>query len=183
MCSTCLAARSLLTPDVLEHALSNQRCLRTAWKLANLYLASWDAPMLSDGAAPIRGLSEATTCYVSMSYFWPASRFDDVVLHEAAHVFLNCKRASVGLREIRGQEWLLATDVSKRETFAYACETYGRIVDLGRDPAARRRLLAEVEDEPRPPDDRVDADAYIAIVTDAGMARNGWKRIHVACAS
>jgi hypothetical protein len=63
-----------LTHDAIEDVLRAQRYLRTAWQLANLYMASCGAPMLSDDAVPILGLSQATTCYVSMGYFKPANR-------------------------------------------------------------------------------------------------------------
>ena len=49
------------------------------------------------------------------------------------------------LPETRRREWLLDIAFSKRETFAYACETYSRIIELAGSPAARRELLAEAE--------------------------------------
>jgi hypothetical protein len=71
---------------------------------------------------PILGLSEETTCYVAMDYFRAQKRFDDYVVHEAAHLFHNCKRKTIGIRETRRREWPLDIDYIKRETFAYACE-------------------------------------------------------------
>lgn len=41
----------------------------------------------------------------------------------------------------RRREWLLDIDFRKRETFAHACETYNRILELGDTPAARTALL------------------------------------------
>jgi hypothetical protein len=56
------------------------------------------------------------------------SQFADFVVHEAAHVFHNCKRFTVGLPETRTKEFLLPIDSHQRETFAYACEVYSRIL-------------------------------------------------------
>jgi hypothetical protein len=138
--------------------------------------------LLADDAPLIVGLSEETTCYVSMDYFRPNHRFDDFVVHEAAHVFHNCKRQTVGLPETRRREWLLDIDFRKRETFAYACEVYSRILEQGDSAAARRELLKEVENGPMPPDEQVDVEHYIDIVRAAIAARNGWKQILHACA-
>jgi hypothetical protein len=171
-----------LVPAIIETVLNNARYLGTTWHLANLYLASCDADLLSDEAVGILGLSEGTTCFVSMTYFQPNGQLDDFLVHEAAHVFHNCKRATIGLPEIRGGEWLLEIDFCKRETFAYACETYSRILALGESAADRRRLLTQAENGPMPPDDRLDAAEYIETLRAAVGARNGWKRIHQVCA-
>ena len=105
--------------------------------------------------ADLVGLSEDTTCYVSMDYFKPNSQFDDFVVHEAAHILHNCKRRTIGLPEIGGRERLLDIEFGKRETFAYACEGYSRIRELGRSVAAHRGLFLKLENGPTPPDDRV----------------------------
>ena len=171
-----------LTPVNIDAVLASTRYLGTAWDLANLYLASADAPLLSAVAPSIIGLSEETTCYVSANYFHDSKRFDDVVVHEAAHIFHNCKREMIGLPEIRGHEWLLEIDFAKRETFAYACEAYSRLVTLGSRRADRIMLLAELVQAPPVPDDRVDLDEYLDILREAIAARNGWKRILKRCA-
>jgi hypothetical protein len=90
-----------------------------------------------------------------MDYFRSNDRFADFVVHEAAHVFHNCKRRTVDLKETRRREWLLEMDFSKRETFAYACEAYSRILELGDSAHARRKLCQELEGEAMPPDERV----------------------------
>ena len=128
-----MLARSVvfLTPDNIEAILRAARWPGTAWDLANLYLASFGAELLSDEAPDIVGLGQETTSYVSIAYFAGAGRFDDFLVHEAAHVFHNCKRATVGLPHTRRREWLLQIDFRKRETFAYACEAYSRILELG----------------------------------------------------
>ena len=171
-----------LTPANIDTVLGGMRWLRTAWDLANLYLASVEAPLLSDRTPRLVGLSEETTCYVSANYFREENRFDDFVVHEVAHIFHNCKRETIGLAEIRGREWLLEIDYAKRETFAYACEAYSRLLTLSRVRADRTKLLAELAKAPTFADDRVDIDEYLDIVRAAVAARNGWKRILQRCA-
>jgi hypothetical protein len=170
-----------LTPTNIEAVLGEARWLSTAWKLANLYLASFGAALLSEGAPRIVGLSEETTCYVSARYFDEDNRFSDFVVHEAAHVFHNCKRQMVGLRGTRTREWLLQIDFGKRETFAYACEAYSRLLELGNSQATRTTLLSELEQGPLPADERVDAGEYLDILHESIAARNGWKRILERC--
>ena len=172
-----------VTPDTITTVLAATRWLNTAWDLANLYLESCDAELLAPDARQIVGLSEETTCYVSAEYFRAPNRFTDFVVHEAAHIFHNCKRRTIGLREIRGREWLLEIDYRRRETFAYACEAYSRIRECGASPDARRQLLADLEPGTTLADDRVDAGEYLDILGEAVAARNGWKRILARCAA
>lgn len=170
-----------LTPATVDTVLDQMQWLGTAWDLANLYLAGCDAPLLAEDAPCLLGLSEGTSCYVSAEYFASPGRFDDFVVHEAAHIFHNCKRATIGLRGTRRRERLLDIAFGKRETFAYACEAYSRIQELGDSPRARGMLLAEHKQGRRPPDERVDADEYFDILREAVAARNGWKRILARC--
>jgi hypothetical protein len=170
-----------LTPDNIASVIMGTSFASTAWDLANLYLLSCGAEPLSKEAPELVGLSEETTCYVSMKYFRSENRLDDFVVHEAAHVFHNCKREMIGLPIIRGREWLLDIDYHKRELFAYACEAYGCIASLGSTPTSRKALLAEIEADWIPPDDRVDVDEYLATLHEAVCARNGWKRILERC--
>lgn len=72
-----------LNPQNIASVLTQQTWLSTAWDLANLYLASLGAPALSQDACHIVGLSEETTCYVSLSYFEESDPFADFVVHEA----------------------------------------------------------------------------------------------------
>ena len=95
-----------LTPANIETVLREMRWLGTAWDLANLYLESFGAKLLSKHAPRIVGLSDEMTCYVSADYFREESRVDDFVVHEATHIFHNCKRRTIGLRETRRREWL-----------------------------------------------------------------------------
>ena len=171
----------VLSPATINEVLEQTPWLGTAWDLANLYLASVDAELLAEDAPNLVGLSEGTTCYLSANYFDATGRFDDFLIHEVAHIFHNCKRRLLGLRETRQREWLLEIDFSKRETFAYACETYSRIHEVGGGLQARQSLLAEYGQGPMPADDRVEVDEYLDILREAVVARNGWKRILDRC--
>jgi hypothetical protein len=170
-----------LTPTTIDAVLEQMPWLSTAWDLANLYLAGVDAELLSDEAPSLLGLSAETTCYLSAAYLDEPGRFDDFLGHEAAHIFHSCKRRVIGLNETRRREWLLEIEFAKRETFAYACETYGRILELGKGTRARQALLVEYADGPMPADDRVEVTEYLDILTEAVAARNGWKRILARC--
>jgi hypothetical protein len=170
-----------LTPATINTVLEKATWLKTAWNLANIYLASLDTNPLTDSAPDIVGLSEETTCYVSMMYFSNNNPFEDYVIHEAAHIFHNCKRETIGLPATRRREWLLEIDYAKRETFAYACEAYSRILELGETRSVRSRLLSELAEEPMPPDERVEGAEYVDILREAVAARNGWKRILERC--
>lgn len=170
-----------LTSRNIAEVLRDMPWLSTAWDLANLYLASHSAELLSVEAQPILGLSIETTCYVSTDYFRAANPFDDFVLHEAAHVFHNCKRETLGLPHSRHREWLLEIEYRKRETFAYACEAYSRLLELGRDSKHRQDLLNELAATPLPNDERVAGAEYLDILAEAITARNGWKRILARC--
>jgi hypothetical protein len=172
-----------ITEENLAPLLRSFSFLSTAWDVANLYLTSVGAEPLSSEAPAIVGLSEEAKCYVSTEYFSPgSSRFADFVLHETAHIFHNCKRRTVGLPERGRREWLLDIDFRMRETFAYACEAYGRILELGSRPSDQRELLSQLLDGPMPSDDRVDENDYRDILTAAVAARSGWRFILRRCA-
>lgn len=172
----------LLTRDNIEPVLLRQNFHGTAWNLANLYLGSVGAELLGEGAPHLLGLSEETTCYVSPVHFTEADPFADFIVHETAHVFHNCKRATAGLRPTRTREWLLDIEINKRETFSYACEAYSRIVESTKSLVERRTLAEEYAGSARIPDDRVDPTDVAAIVQEAAAARNGWKVILDRCA-
>ena len=170
-----------LTQDTIGPLIADCDWHHTAWTLANIYLYSIGAELLSeDDWAPL-GMSEETTCYVSMAYFEEDYPFADYVVHEAAHVFHNCKREMIGLRHTWYREWLLPIDFHKRETFAYACEVYSRIMEQSRRVAQRRKLFAEYAEDPLSGDETVDADELLDIIAEAVEARNGWKRILGRC--
>ncbi|MGD0679994.1 MAG: hypothetical protein ABSC94_31810, partial [Polyangiaceae bacterium] len=136
-----------LTADNIESVLRDQSWLHSAWNLANLYLSSVDAELLGPEAPALLGLSQETTCYVSADYFADDARFADYVIHEAAHVFHNCKRRTAGLLQTRTREWLLLLEFRKRETFAYSCEAFGWIVEHARNRQERLALGQEFEGE------------------------------------
>jgi hypothetical protein len=154
----------------------------SAWTLANLYLASVGSELLGDDAPCLVGVSEETTCYVSPEYFSQDDPFADFIVHEAAHIFHNCKRAIVGLRQTRGKEWLLDIEYRMRETFAYSCEAYARLIERGKKPVERRALAEQYARTTRISDERVDAAEVAGIIQAAAEARNGWKLILERCA-
>ena len=165
----------------IETLVREARWLSTAWMLANLYLEGAGAELLSAEAPRLVGYSEETTCYVGQSYWSSSGPLEDFIVHEAAHVFHNCRRSAVELSETRRREWLLNVDYHMRETFAYACEAYRRLIE---SPvrATRREFLETLPPRADPPDDRVDADEWRDILCEALAARNGWKRILARCA-
>ena len=171
-----------LTPDNITRVLTECTWLHTAWHLANIYLDSIGADLLGDEAERLVGLSEETSCYVSPTYFERGDIFADFVVHEAAHIFHNCKRPTVGLPETRTREWLLDIAYPKRETFAYSCEAYARILEHAPTFPARAELAAEFASKVRFSDERVDAAEVGEIIVSAASARNGWKVILERCA-
>jgi hypothetical protein len=173
---------TFVTGENIQELLTGTTWHRTAWDLANIYLGSIGARRLGDAESEVVGLSEETTCYVSLAYFEENDPFADFIVHEMAHVFHNWKRESVSLPYTRYREWLLAIDYSKRETFAYACEAYSRIVERATDGADRARLLSEYIAHWMPVTDKVKPDDLIGALDEAIRARNGWKRILQRCA-
>jgi hypothetical protein len=166
----------------IEPLLFKQSFDGSAWTLANLYLASLGAKLLGEDAPHLVGLSEETTCYVSPEYFAEDDPFADFVVHEVAHIFHNCKRATIGLPETRTKVWLLDIEYRKRETFAYSCEAYTRVLERGKNPAERRTLAEEYCRAVSVSDERVDPAEVASIVRAAAAARNGWKVILARCA-
>jgi hypothetical protein len=88
----------------------------------------------------------------------------------------------VGLRETRTKEWLLNIDYRKRETFAYSCEAYARVLERAKTPADRRALAKEYGSAVRISEERVDPAEVASIVAEAAAARNGWKVLLARCA-
>jgi hypothetical protein len=171
-----------LTDSNIEQILYDQTWEETAWNLANLYLLSLGAEALADDAPRLVGLSEGTTCFVSPSYFGSNGAFEDFVVHEAAHIFHNCKRAAIGLPKTRTREWLLDIDFRKRETFAYSCEAYACILESAASPTERRALADEFARDCSIPEETVDATEVASIIREAAAAHNGWKLILARCA-
>jgi hypothetical protein len=171
-----------LTSENVDALLLGHGFDSSAWTLTNMYLASLGADLLGEDAPRLVGLSEETTCYVSPDYFAEDDPFADFIVHEAAHIFHNCKRATVGLRETRTKEWLLDIEFRKRETFAYSCEAYSCILASAKKPAERLILAAEYGSSVRISEERVDHSEVASIVAEACAVRNGWKVILARCA-
>ncbi len=170
----------ILTPEHIGTHLQKAD-LDNAWGMADMYLGSIGAQRLDPQARRAVGFSAETTCYVSLEYFSDDHPFADYVVHETAHMFHNNKRRTIGLPATRRRQWLLSIEFAKRETFAYACEAYSRILGRAKRPAERSALLEEVRQYPLPPTDQVDRDEYFAILREAVARRNGWKAILEAC--
>ncbi len=172
-----------VAPETIHPILAGCSPLDATWDIANLYLDSIGAPLLGKKASRYVGISEDRTCYVSLRYFTHTETLADFIVHECAHVFHNCKRRTLGLPETRTREWLLEIEFRKRETFAYACEAYSRLLELGRDRAARAALVEDHAKGSLPNDETVDHAEYLDILREAIAVRNGWKRILARCAS
>jgi hypothetical protein len=171
-----------LAPETIADVLTAQRWPHTAWQLANLYLGSLGCAGLDGQPAGVVGLSQETTCYLSLTYFTEPDPFADFLVHEAAHIFHNWKREYVGLPHTRTREWLLDIGFRHRETFAYACEVYSRIRTLEATRRERVRLLQEYAATALPSEENVDGAELLDILRDALEARNGWARIRARCA-
>lgn len=172
-----------VTRKNVEKLMRAESFLSSARTLANLYLGMVGAELLSEDAPRLLGFSEHMTCYVSALYFRDEDPFADFVVHEAAHVFHNCKRETIGLAHTRRKEWLLDIDFKKRETFAYSCEAFSQILEMANKPAERRALADEFAEEPWVTQEhRVEPDEVAHLVTEASRARNGWKVILLGCA-
>ena len=173
-----------LTPENIESLLRASSWLSSSWDLANMYLLERGAEPLSPDAPSVVGMSEETICYLSLAYLGSQERepFSDYLVHEAAHVFHNTRRCTIGLTETRSRESLLNIDFHKRETFAYACEAYSRILSLASTPKLRREALQVHANGPLSGDSRMDQEEYLKILSAAVGPGNGWKRILKACA-
>lgn len=171
-----------LTPHNIVDVLTTEPWLSTAWRLANLYLDSLGAQRLGSQAGELVGLSQGATRYVSLACFDQTDPFADYVVHEAAHMLHNCRRTAIGLPERRHCPMPLDIAFHQRETFAYACEAYSRILEMGRDGEPRQAALERHKVSELPPDERVDHGKYLEILAEAVRARNGWRCITKRCA-
>jgi hypothetical protein len=131
---------------------------------------------------PGRGTTHIVCAIGHELHFTETNRFADFLVHEAAHVFHNCKRRTIGLPGTRYREWLLDIEFRKRETFAYACEVYSRVLELAPKVKDRPGLIEECAANFTPGDERVDSDELADILCEAARARNGWKHILGRCA-
>lgn len=170
-----------LTPDNIERVLRGCSWLSTAWTLAHLYLGSVGADPMGGDAPSLLGLSEEQTCYVSPAYFSEEDPYADFVVHEMAHIFHNCKRRTIGLKETRKKEWLLDIGFAQRENFAYACEAYSCILERTQSPLERRNLAEKFDGFKGIAVDKVNPPFIAEMVRQACEARNGWKVIAETC--
>jgi hypothetical protein len=154
---------------------------RTAWVIANMYLRSLGLKTLGDDDSTPVGMSEETSCYVTSECLVETDPFADFVVHEAAHIFHNCKRRTLGLPQTRTREWLLDIDFRKRETFAYSCEAYSRVVDGAVDRRERLRRAEAFAQGHHFPVHAADMPEVIDIVRGAAASRSGWKLILARC--
>ena len=69
--------------------------------------------------------------HVRWSAYETNDRYSDVVVHETTHLLHYLKRRNFGLHVRRGQERFVDIEFRHRELFAYACETYSRVVGHG----------------------------------------------------
>jgi hypothetical protein len=169
-----------LTADNIHGLIASSHWLGTAWRIANIYLDSIGAePLGKDEDFQAVGLGEETASYVSLRYFSEDDPFADYVVHEMAHLFHNWKRAPIGLKQTRNKEFLLNISFKKREIFAFACEAYSRILEIGKSPSERQKLLERFSRESRIPTG--EEKEVLQIVGAAVEARNGWKRILKMC--
>ncbi|WP_233411908.1 hypothetical protein [Paraburkholderia kururiensis] len=165
-----------LTLHNIVEVLASEPWLSTAWRLANLYLDSLGARRLGTQADKLVGLSQDTTCYVSLAYFDHTDTFADYVVHEAVQVPHNCHRTTIGLPERRHCATPLDIAFRQRETFAYACEAYSRILAMTQGREARQAALERHTASGLPPDERVDHGQYLAILPEAVRAQ--WLAVH-----
>lgn len=158
----------LVTPDSIEGLILQEAWPHTAWTLANIYLHWLGQDLLGPEATVVLGMNTHLRSFITPAYFEPQEPLADFLVHEAAHVFHNCKRETLGLKSTRTREWLLPIAFEHRETFALACEAYSRLRELGFG------LLEEVEE-----------DSVFFEVKDllraATLKRNGWKEILRQC--
>ncbi len=109
--------------------------------------------------------------------------FADFVVHEAAHIFHNCKRGTLGLAQTQRREWLIEIAFPKRETFAYSCEAYSRILERSPRAPERQQLAAEFGRSATIPDSGEGTAEVADIVREAVSAGNGWTVIRRRCAA
>ena len=120
---------------------------------------------------------------MSPAHFEDEDPFADFVVHEVAHIFHNCKRHYVVLPATRHKEWLLNIEFRRRETFAYACEAYARVLERAKKPAERIALANELSDDFGAGHEDSERGEVAAIVRRAAASRNGWKVILECCSA
>jgi hypothetical protein len=108
--------------------------------------------------------------------------FADFIVHEAAHIFHNSKRVTLGLRRPGRRRVLLDIDFRKRETFAYSCEAYACVLARTQTPGARRSLSAEYGEVVRISDERVEPSGSGVYPSGGSLSTKRLKVILARCA-
>lgn len=168
--------------DNVEEIIRTRRWPGTAWKVANLYLTSCGVPVLDPEEETFVGFSEGLESFVTPAALEDTGPFDDFIVHETAHTLHDMRRGAAGLPERPGRERLVELEFRERETFAFSCEAWSRILREARRPAARLDLVEKFAADPPYPKHAVDVDKVAGILREAGAKRNGWKRILDRCA-
>ena len=125
----------MMSKNAAKFASDRTSTFRTnnAWGMANMYFGEHRGltPRPRSPAAPSASLGNDLLRVLGI--LLDDHPFADYVVHETAHMFHNNKRRTIGLPATRRRQWLLSIEFAKRETFAYACEAYSRV--LGRESA------------------------------------------------
>lgn len=116
--------------------------------------------------------------HVRWSAYETKDPYSDVVVHEGAHMLHYLKPRHYGLRERRGQERFVDVEFAHRELFAFACETYSRVVQC--DGRSSRVAFAEKMREGAFSFPRAHLDEVADLVLSAARVRNGWRVIREA---
>lgn len=83
---------------------------------------------------------------MSPDYFAEEEPFADFIVHEERTSFTTAERRTIGLRRTRATQWLLDIDFHQRETFAYSCEAYARVVACGKGSRRAKGARSRVRD-------------------------------------
>jgi len=164
----------MICADTIEGLILSETWPHTAWMLANMYLHSLGLEVLSPDATIAVGMSEHLRYFITPAYFSEEDPLADFIVHEAAHVFHNCKRETLGLKATRNREWLLPIAFAQREPFALGCEAYSRILELGPTVTARQQLVETI-------DENSVFFELLDLLRAATHKRNGWKEILRHC--
>jgi hypothetical protein len=124
------------------------------------------------------GLSAGDFAHVRWSANETKDPYSDVVVHEAAHLLHYLKPEHYGLHVRRGQERFVDVEFRHRELFAFACETYSRVVF--HNERKSRIPFAQKMQEDAFSFPRSHIEEVAALVLDAACARNGWRVIREA---
>lgn len=86
------------------------------------------------------------------------------------------------MQQTRTREWLLDIDFHRRETFAYSCEAYSRVIDGSANRRERLQRAGAFAQGHHFPVNAVDVPEVIDIAHAAAASHSGWKLILARCA-